>query len=147
MNTKRKPSASSLAASPPAAQDNVWLAGLGALAQAQARGSEAFDALVREGIAQQTKARETAQAELSKAAERLTTLTGGASVTPWDRLGVIFETRVAQALERMGMPTPQAMGTLLARIDALEQRIAALEHQLPAAPANPNPKRGKTRTA
>ena len=29
----------------------------------------------------------------------------------------------------------------------LEQRIAALEHQWPAAPANPNPKRGKTRTA
>ncbi|QTD45057.1 phasin family protein [Ottowia testudinis] len=141
MNTKRKPSA----APPETAHDNVWLAGLGALAQAQARGSEAFDALVREGMAQQAKARETAQAELSKAAERLATLTAGASVTPWDRLGGIFETRVAQALERMGMPAPQAIGTLLTRIDALEQRITALERQLPAAPVKPTRTRGKTR--
>lgn len=109
-----------------AATDNVWLAGMGALAQAQARGSQAFDALVREGLAQQAKAREAAESEMSKAAERLGAMTMGAA-NPWDRLGGIFEGRVQQALERMGMPAPELLAALMARIDALEARVAELE--------------------
>ena len=105
---------------------------MGALAQAQARGTQALDALVREGLAQQAKAREAAETEMTKAAERLSAMTLG-SANPWDRLGGIFEGRVQQALERLGMPSPELLTALLARIEALEARVAALESATPPA--------------
>ena len=124
--SRKRPAAAPTDPAATAATDNVWLAGMGALAQAQARGSQAFDALVREGLAQQAKAREAAESEMSKAAERLGAMTMGAA-NPWDRLGGIFEGRVQQALERMGMPAPELLAALMARIDALEARVAELE--------------------
>ena len=126
------------------AGDNVWLAGLGALAQAQAEGTKAFDALVREGLAQQTKAREAAEAEMTKAAERLGAMTmGGAN--PWDRLGGIFEGRVQQALQRLGVPSPELLAAMAERIQSLEARLAELENRSGAAPAPVA--RAKARTA
>lgn len=104
------------------------------MAQAQARGSEAFDALVREGMAQQAKAREAAEVELAKAAERIKSMTQGTtSAAPWDRLGGIFESRVGQALERIGMPAPATVRALTERIDELEARLAKLEQHTGAA--------------
>lgn len=126
---KTKSPASEAAPQPAAAPDNVWLAGLDALAQAQARGTQAFDALMREGLAQQAKAREAAEAQLSKAAERLQALTTGAGSAPWDRLGGIFENRVGHALERLGMPSADTVQALLQRVDALQARVDALERQ------------------
>ena len=126
------------------AGDNVWLAGLGALAQAQAQGTKAFDALVREGLAQQAKAREAAEAEMTKAAERLGAMTmGGAN--PWDRLGGIFEGRVQQALQRLGVPSPELLAAMAERIQSLEARVAELESRGGAAPAPVA--RAKARTA
>ena len=121
------------------AGDNVWLAGMGALAQAQAQGSKAFDALVREGLAQQAKAREAAETEMTKAAERLSAMTMG-NANPWDRLGGIFEGRVHQALQRLGMPSPELLAALAHRIDALEARVAELERSAA------QPAAGATRT-
>lgn len=125
--------------------DNVWLAGMGALAQAQARGTQAFDALVREGLAQQAKAREAAETEMNKAAERLSAMTmGGAN--PWDRLGGIFEGRVQQALQSMGMPSPEWLAALQQRIDALEARVAELEGGAGTGTRTASRARGKSRT-
>ena len=151
MATTRKRAAADDAQTPPSsdaggsgAGDNIWLAGLGALAQAQAQGTKAFDALVREGLAQQAKAREAAEAEMTKAAERLGAMTmGGAN--PWDRLGGIFEGRVQQALQRLGVPSPELLGEMAARIQSLEARVAELESRSGAAPAPVA--RAKARTA
>lgn len=151
MATTRKRAAADDAQTPPSpdaggsgAGDNIWLAGLGALAQAQAQGTKAFDALVREGLAQQAKAREAAEAEMTKAAERLGAMTmGGAN--PWDRLGGIFEGRVQQALQRLGVPSPELLGEMAARIQSLEARVAELENRSGAAPAPVA--RAKARTA
>ena len=118
--------------------DNVWLAGMGALAQAQAQGSKAFDALVRQGMAQQAKAREAAETEMTKAAERLSAMTMG-NANPWDRLGGIFEGRVQHALESLGMPTPEQLVRLVHRIDALEARVAELERATPPRAARTKP--------
>ena len=151
MATTRKRAAADDAQTPPSpdaggsgAGDNVWLAGLGALAQAQAQGTKAFDALVREGLAQQAKAREAAEAEMTKAAERLGAMTmGGAN--PWDRLGGIFEGRVQQALQRLGVPSPELLAAMAERIQSLEARLAKLENRSGAAPAPVA--RAKARTA
>ncbi|MDR2128276.1 MAG: phasin family protein [Burkholderiaceae bacterium] len=140
MTPKQKDSGSAAAAppapqQPDAMQDNVWLAGLGAWAQAQARGTEAFDALVQTGLEQQARARELAESELTRAAQHFATLTASASAMPWDRLSGIFETRVARAMEHLGVPTPQTLLALTRRIDQLERRIAQLE-KAPAAAAS-----------
>lgn len=151
MNQPSKPA-------PPAAPENaeavrnVWLAGLGAFAQAQARGTELFDSLVQAGVHQQAKARQLAQAELSKAAEQLATMAGAAPLAPWDRLSGIFEGRVARALEQLGMPGPEAIQRLQARVEELEARVSRLEagkpepaDTPPSAQARPAAKRSRTK--
>ncbi len=115
---------------------NVWLAGLGALARAQANahaeGSKAFEALVKQGLEMQARTQE----QWAEAAQRMGAMTtqatsGGGS---WDRLGGIFEGRVARALASMGMPSACEITLLKARVDALEQALAKMTGQAGAAP-------------
>lgn len=113
----------------PAAAQNIWLAGLGALASAQAEGSKTFDTLVKQGLDMQAQAKE----QWSEAAQRLGSLnplaappadSGGPA--PWDRLGGIFESRVARALGSLGMPSAAEVAELQQRVATLEQALAEL---------------------
>ena len=116
----------------------VWLAGLGAMAQAQARGTKAFEALVSDGLSFQRKSQEQAQQRLHEATEQLSSMAhniGQQASGRIDKLEHLFEDRVAKALQRLGMPS-------LADIAAMHERISALEAQLqsatqPAAVAKP----------
>lgn len=101
------------------AAQNVWLAGLGALASAQAEGSKAFETLVKQGLEMQSRAQQLASA-------RIEAMTDQGAGTPWNRLGGIFEERVARALASMGMPSAQNIAELTARVEALEQALAQL---------------------
>lgn len=124
-SAKRAPAASTTASDAPASAHNIWLAGLGALAQAQADGSKAFEALVKQGLAMQAQTQTMAREQWQEATQRMGAMTAAApsAVAGWDRLGGIFEGRVAKALASMGMPTA-------AEINALNQRVAALEDAL-----------------
>ena len=117
---------------------NIWLAGLGALASAQANahaeGSKAFEALVKQGLDMQTQAQELAR-------ERMAAIGDPGAVAPWGRLGGIFEDRVARALASMGMPTAHELALLTARVEALER---AINRDRPAEPA---PKATRKRSA
>ena len=120
-----KPSAA--ADTPPGPSHEVWLAGLGALAQAQAQGTKAFETLVSDGLAFQRKSQEQAQQRLEEATARLTDLAqdfGQQASVRVDKLEHLFEERVAKALHRLGMPTLQDMQVLQARIHALEEQLA-----------------------
>ena len=130
--------------SPDEASQNIWLAGLGAFAQAQAEGTKVFDALVKDGLALQRKTQELAEAQLAEATQRMAEMTAkAAAVTPssqWDRLGGIFETRVSRALHQLGLPDVSQWQAALARLDALEAEVAQLRRgaaasATPAAPA------------
>ena len=104
----------------------VWLAGLGALARAQAEGGKAFESLVRQGLALQTQAGQVAREQIAEAAH--------AAAQPWERLSglsSIFEDRVARALTHLGLPAAQDWAALQARVQALE---AALQDVLCATP-------------
>lgn len=129
----------------PAAAQNIWLAGLGALASAQAEGSKAFDALVKQGLDMQAQTKE----QWSEAAQRLGSLNPLASGTgsaagpaPWDRLGGIFENRVARALDSLGMPSAAEVAELQQRVTALEQALDALRQGSRAAATPSTRKRG-----
>jgi poly(hydroxyalkanoate) granule-associated protein len=106
----------------------IWLAGLGAMAQAQAQGTKAFEALVSDGLAFQRKSQAEAQQRLHEATERFTHLAqdfGQQASGRIDRLEHVFEDRVAKALQRLGIPSLHDLEQLNARIEALEARLAS----------------------
>ena len=118
---------SDAADTPQGPSHEVWLAGLGALAQAQAQGTKAFETLVSDGLAFQRKSQEQAQQRLQEATARLTNLAqdfGQQASVRVDKLEHVFEDRVAKALHRLGMPTLQDLQVLQARIHALEEQLA-----------------------
>ncbi|MBI4756668.1 MAG: phasin family protein [Betaproteobacteria bacterium] len=111
----------------------IWLAGLGAFAKAQAEGGKVFDALVKEGEALQSKTRAAAE-------EKVTELTSRATGT-WDKLEQVFEDRVARALHSLGVPTRQDIRTLSARVEALTEAVDKLNGEVAAEEEKPAARR------
>lgn len=112
---------------------NIWLAGLGALAQAQAdaqaEGRKAFETLVSQGMEMQAQSQEMAAKQWTEAAERLGAMTqqvAGANPS-WNRLDGIFESRVQRALASLGQPGADDFAALSARVEELERALARLQ--------------------
>ncbi len=102
----------------------IWLAGLGAFAKAQEQGGKVFESLVREGMEMQKKTQSTATERLNEASERMNAIAQDLSsraTGQWDRLGNLFEDRVARALHQLGVPSAGDIEALKARIEALER--------------------------
>ena len=96
------------------------------MAKAQSQGTKAFEALIADGLAFQRKTHQAAQEKITEATEQLSHLAkdfGQQTTGRIDRLEHLFEDRVARALTRLGMPS-------MADVEALQQRVAALEAQL-----------------
>ena len=125
-STPKKPTKGAANSSEPlhsAASKDIWLAGLGAMAQAQA----------------------AAQEQIHEAAAHFNQLTQGLSaglVQPMavkvDRLEHLFEDRVARALKSLGLPTAQEVADLQERVAALE---AALGQKVAPATAKAPPRK------
>ncbi|MFD0669049.1 phasin family protein [Ramlibacter sp. MAHUQ-53] len=106
----------------------IWQAGLGAFAKAQEEGGKVFEALVREGAAIQRKTQAAAEERMAEATERMAAMAGDLSSRAqgqWGKLEGIFEERVAQALNRLGVPSAAEMAALRDRVAQLEQQLAA----------------------
>ena len=107
----------------------IWLAGLGAFAKAQASGGKVFDALVEQGAALEAKTRQAAastaeaarDAATSKAKE-MQAIAGGT----WDKLEQVFQERVARALAQLGVHTSSDVERLTERVNELSQAVNAL---------------------
>lgn len=107
----------------------IWQAGLGAFSRAQAEGTKAFEALVKEGISLQRKTQSAAEDTLSEASNKVSSMANGISSKAsgqWDKLESIFEERVAKALNKLGVPSAKDVNALIARIDALNQSVLEL---------------------
>lgn len=122
----------------------IWLAGLGAFAKAQAEGTKVFENLVNEGAAIQRKSQATAEEKLSDVGARMSDMSAKAS-QQWDKLESIFEDRTARALSRLGVPNAKEVKALQARIDALTTQVARLEKSVK--PLRPAAKRSAARAA
>jgi poly(hydroxyalkanoate) granule-associated protein len=129
---------SQLAASVKDSAQQIWLAGMGAFAKAQAEGGKVFDALVKEGVSLQRKTQAVAEEKLGDVTGRMSSMASevtskaGAS---WDKLENIFEERTAKALGKLGVPTAKDVAELSARVDALSAAVARLSKSPKAAPA------------
>ncbi len=132
-STPKKPTKGANNSSEPlhsAASKDIWLAGLGAMAQAQA----------------------AAQEQIHEAAAHFNQLTQGLSAglaqpmaVKVDRLEHLFEDRVARALKSLGLPTAQEVADLQMRVAALEAALG--KSATPAKPKAPPRKRPSAKTA
>ena len=107
----------------------IWQAGLGAFNKAQAEGSKAFEALVKEGVSLQRKTQSVAEEKISEATTKMSTMATDISSKAsgqWDKLENIFEDRVAKALNKLGVPSAKDVNALIARIDELNKSVQKL---------------------
>ena len=103
----------------------VWLAGVGAWARAQAEGSKLFDSLVRDGMEAE---REGSRSQGASAPPGGPGAGGAADVRgfasgAWDRMGQFVEDAVQRSLLRLGVPRREDMEALGRRIDALGEEL------------------------
>ena len=114
----------------------IWQAGLGAFAKAQAEGTKAFEALVKEGTSIQRKTQAAAEEKITEASHRMSAMAGDISSKAsgqWDKLENIFEDRVAKALNKLGVPSAKDVNALIARIDELNMSVQNLSAKASAA--------------
>jgi poly(hydroxyalkanoate) granule-associated protein len=107
--------------------EQVWLAGLGALAVAEQEGSRMFRNLVKkgEGLEQASRAR----------LRRVTARAEGMRSDTIGRVTTGFDDAMTSVLHRIGVPTAREIDSLTRRIESLTSAMAA------------TPKRGPARTA
>jgi len=121
----------------------IWLAGLGAFAKAQAEGSKVFDALVKEGQSIHSRTREAAESKVSAMTStlgKMATKATNQATGGWDRLEQVFEERVARALNRIGVPTNKDINNLAKRVEELTASVQKLT-RMSAKPATKAAKR------
>ena len=118
---------SALASSVKESAQQIWLAGLGAFAKAQAEGKQVFDALVKEGTTIQKKTQSAAEERFNEVSSRMTSMADDVTAKAgkqWDRLESIFEERTAKAMKKLGVPSAKDVEALKERIEALSAQVA-----------------------
>ncbi len=119
---------SALAGSVKESAQQIWLAGMGAFAKAQAEGRQVFDALVKEGATLQKKTQSAAEERFSDVSMKMSSMADDVSAKAgkqWDKLESIFEERTAKAMKKLGVPTSRDVQALMDRIDALSAQVAS----------------------
>lgn len=111
----------------------IWLAGLGAYAKVGQEGSDYFQELIKTGQTVEKKGKkvvaeklEAANAEIIEAKSEVSTFKGKVEVQ-LDKVEKAFDSRVASALNRIGIPSKHDVETLSAKLDeltALLERVA-----------------------
>jgi len=121
----QKVSGANLSGSVKDSAQQIWQAGLGAFSKAQAEGSKAFEALVKEGMSIQRKTQSAAEEKISEATSKMTNMATditSKATGQWDKLETIFEDRVAKALHKLGVPTAKEVQALMKRVDELSRQ-------------------------
>jgi len=117
---------SALADSIKASAKEIWLAGMGAFAKAQAEGKQVFEALVKEGNSLQKKTQGVAEEKFGEVTSKMTSMADEVTTKAnqhWDKLESIFEERTAKALKKLGVPTAKDVQALTERVDALAAQL------------------------
>jgi poly(hydroxyalkanoate) granule-associated protein len=110
----------------------IWLAGMGAFAKAQAEGTQTFEKLIKDGLNLQKKTQGMAEDKINDVTGKMTAMAGEVTAKAgqhWDKLESIFEQRTAKAMGRLGVPSAKDLAALNARIDMLEAALAKVGGQ------------------
>ena len=108
----------------------VWLAGMGALARAQKDGPAVFTDAVVEGLKLLNQSRSTAQRMVrgvfETAQASMQSRMGGArsqAQETWDNLESLFQSRVQRAMHQIGVPTAEEIRVLTRRVAELNENV------------------------
>ncbi|CAN5399608.1 hypothetical protein BH11PSE9_BH11PSE9_27140 [soil metagenome] len=129
---------SALASSVKDSAQQIWLAGLGAFARAQAEGTKVFESLVKEGATVQKKTQTAAEEKISEVTGKVTAMAEDVQAKygqQWGKLESIFEERTAKALNKLGVPSAKDVEALMKRIDDLSAQLAKLTKASAAKPS------------
>jgi len=103
----------------------IWLAGLGAMGQAEARGARWFESLISLG----EKIEQSARTQIARPVHAVEKTVNDARETAgdtWNWLELAFERRVANMLNSMQIPTSRDVEALTRRVEALQKTVAEL---------------------
>ena len=111
----------------------IWLAGMGALARAHRDGPAAFHEAVAEGLRLLGHSRSRTQQMIHEAFEaaqdamqtRLANVRGQAQES-WDNLEALFQSRVQRALQQIGVPNAGEVRLLTRRVAELNETVKQL---------------------
>ncbi|WP_273822602.1 phasin family protein [Pseudomonas asplenii] len=111
----------------------IWLAGLGAYAKVGKEGSEYFQELVKAGQTVEKEGKKAVDAKLEAANSQIDSVKSDVSglkgrvEVQLDKVEKAFDSRVASALNRIGIPSKHDVEALSAKLDeltALLERVA-----------------------
>ncbi|MBX3725191.1 MAG: phasin family protein [Xanthomonadales bacterium] len=106
----------------------IWLAGLGAFAKAQEEGSRLFDQLIVDGAELEKQTRKYTHEHLASLRDHMEGTvqrlrdTGQASMK---KIQGLVDARVAQAVERMAVPSREDFETLMAQMESMRAQMLA----------------------
>jgi poly(hydroxyalkanoate) granule-associated protein len=114
----------------------VWLAGMGAIARAHKEGPAAFQEAVSEGLALLNRSRSSAEQMIrdvfESAQESVQSRIGSAreqATETWDNIEALFQSRVQKALQQLGVPSAEEIRLLTQRVAELNESVNKLSAQ------------------
>lgn len=115
------------------AVQQIWLAGMGAMARGQREGPAAFQEAVVEGLRLLNRSRSAAQGMVrdafGSAQETLQLRVGGAreqAQETMDNIEALFQSRVQRVMRQMGVPTAEEIRILTRRVSELNENVRKL---------------------
>ncbi|PAU60216.1 poly(3-hydroxyalkanoate) granule-associated protein PhaI [Pseudomonas sp. PIC25] len=104
----------------------IWLAGLGAYAKAGQEGVEYFKELVKTGEGVEKKGKKLVDKQVEAANTQIDTVKNSVKEkvdVQLDKVEKAFDSRVASALNRIGIPSKQDVEALSAKLDVLNAML------------------------
>lgn len=111
--------------------EHAFLAGLGALSNAQEVGAKTFDSLVKQGEAFRKEATDKTETLIDDVQDAIREMAGDAQsratglldqmrdASQLEKLNSVFDTRVAATMDRLGVPSKNDIDTLNSKLDRL----------------------------
>ena len=125
-STEEREQAARLSQSLSDTAQQIWLAGIGAFARAQAESTKLFEGLVKEGLSLEQSALKFAdtQAEVIRDAVESGVDTAAARASgTWQHLEAAVEGGVRRALARLGVPDRNELAELSRRVESLSAQL------------------------
>lgn len=151
---KKKSKTQTVAGDALEAANNIWLAGVGALATTQEEGGKLFKRLVKKGEKVDLSSRTGVDDTVDKAREKVgeakdriedqVDKAKGAVSSAWGDLTSTFDEQLGAALHRLGVPTRDEIKTLTARVEALIEKVGDVPKATPRRTRKPAVKTAAT---
>lgn len=103
----------------------IWRAGLGALAMAEEEGTKFFNNLVKKGEDFEQRGKKQLDKVQDSVEEQFEGVRDRAE-SAFGKIGKSFDSKVAEALQRLGVPSRMEIQKLTKRVEALTQKVDEL---------------------